>query len=125
MDQFLERFRMFFHLICQASAFSLTIYWIHMYTLNKDLCTVDFKTFNPGNEDFYPILSLCFSDAASDKMFSLDNYSVNQSTYIEFLEGEHFNASLLKIDYEHIAMNISDYVISEWMKPSNAKKSIN
>ena len=92
-----------------------------MYTLNKDLCTVDFKTFNPGKEDFYPILSLCFSDAASDKMFSLDNYPINQSTYIDFLEGKHFNASLLKINYEHIAMNISDYVIGDWMKPTKDK----
>ena len=122
MDHLLERFRIFFHILCQASAMSLIIYWIYLFTLNKDLCTVDYKTFQHETEDYYPILSLCFTDKSSDKLFTFYDYSLNQSTYIEFLEGKHFDSSLLKIDYDNVSIDMSEYIVQQWGRYENGTK---
>ena len=119
MDQVLERFRFLFQIICQASAMSMIVYWIYVYTLNKDLCTIDYKTFHQDTEDPYPLLSLCFNERSSDKMFRLPDLSVNQSTYIEFLGGKYFDARLLDIDYDNVSIDMSDYIIRQWGKYVN------
>ena len=119
MENFLERFRMLFHLICQAAAVSMIVYWIHVYTLNNDLCTIDYKSFNPDNEDFYPILSLCFSLESSDKIFNLQDNSFQPSNYVQYLEGKYYDPSYLNMDYENISMDMSDYVVRDWMKKKN------
>ena len=123
MERFLERFRMVFHFICQVAAVSMIVYWVHVYTLNNDLCTINYKTFNPDNEDYYPTLSLCFSLASSDKIFDIKDNSFNQSNYVEFLEGKHFAPSFLNIDYESISIDMSDYILEDWMKYGNGTRS--
>ena len=122
MDLLLERFRIFFHILCQASALSLIVYWIYLYTLNKDLCTIDYKTFLDETEDSYPTLSLCFTDRSSDKLFKLDEYSLDQSTYINFLEGKYFNSSLLRIDYDNVSIDMSEYIVEQWGRYDNGTK---
>ena len=125
MNQVLERFRISFHLVCQVSAFSLIAYWIYLYTLNKDLCTIDYKTFHDDTEDQYPILSLCFSEKSSDKLFSFTDHSVSQSIYTDFLEGKYFDSSLLNIDYDNNSIDMSDYIVGQWGKYSNGSSILN
>lgn len=123
MKQYLKRFQIFFHILCQASAASLIIYWIYRYGLNNDLCTIEYKTFLNDKGDVYPVLSLCIKNPISDKILLLQNPRVNQSVYIDFLKGEYFDPSFVNIDYKNVTMDMSDYLISDFKKYANGSKS--
>ena len=42
------------------------------------------------------------------------NPGVDADTYLSFLSGEHFDVSLLDIDYENTTLDMSNYVLPEY-----------
>ena len=118
-NKYLKRFQIFFHILCQVSAASMIIYWIHRYSLNNDLCSIDFKTFLHEKEDVYPTMSLCFEDPFFERKLLFQNPQVNQSLYIDFLKGNHFDPNFVNIDYKSVTIDMSDYLVKDWMDDLN------
>ena len=93
-----------------SAAMSLTCYWIYVYTLNEDLCTVDYKKYYEREKDVFPVLSICLKDPISSNKLNKVNPSINVSSYLKFLTGQVFDEKLLDIDYSSIIHNMTDYI---------------
>ena len=122
-----------FEFICWIATISLCIFWIYKYSLNEDLCSVDFKNYFQSEEDVFPMLSLCLQSPISEKKLRMIMPEVDLSLYIKFLHGEEFNSRLLNIDYQSVIKNISDYIEQDgvgfrngsrlWFHPNYATSS--
>ena len=72
----------FFHLICWTITIALVSYWIYAYTLNEDLCLVDYKKYLETDFDEFPVLSICLKDQISKEKLELQNPKIDIETYI-------------------------------------------
>lgn len=99
-----------FEVVCWAATISFCGFWIYKYTLNEDLCSVEFKSYYEKEEDVFPMLSICLLNPFSDLKLRNHGFDVDQSSYLNFLKGEQFNSTWLDIDYQSVIKNISDYV---------------
>ena len=99
-----------FEFVCWIATISFCVFWIYKYSLNEDLCSIEFKSFYEEKKDAFPILSLCLLNPFSDSNFRNHDTNINQSSYLEFLNGEQFNSSWLQIEYQTLIKNISHFV---------------
>ena len=109
-----KNFNRSFHTLCIVVAFSLIIYWIYVYGMNDDLCTIDYKVYHQDKDDVYPTLSICFVNDLTGQKPKNKDLNFDQNSYLQFLKGNQFNSTFLNIDYNTIALNISDYVAGEY-----------
>lgn len=99
-----------FHVLCWSATTSVVSYWIYKYSLNDDLCVVDYKKFYEDPTNHYPMLSLCFENPFSSNKLNLISPEINETTYLQFLRGEYFSPEMLEIDYENVTIDIAEYV---------------
>ena len=96
----------------------MIVNWTYEYYLNEDLCLVDFKNFHEKEHEVFPTLSICFRDPFLEHQLT-ENYGVNASTYLKFLEGNYFHSDMLRIDYEDVTLELSDYMLRYYVKYFN------
>ena len=101
-----------FHTLCATAAISLSIFWIHNYCKNEDLCQVDYKAYYDNNEDEFPVLSMCFKNFISNERLGRQIRYFNLSNYQNFLHGDHFDPNFLEINYKDVTRNISESFLS-------------
>ena len=104
-----------YHTVCVATTISLMIYCLHKYLQNKDVSTVDYKTFNNDPEDIYPAVTLCFQPQFLDNITTLQNRNINKNEYINFLNGEYWDENLVAIGYDDISTRIEDYFLAAYV----------
>ena len=97
-----------FNLICLAGAIAMTSYWVYIFALDEDLCTIEFQKFYDKSRDSYPALSICLSNSISSEKIMHYNKSFDSSSYLKFLRGEVFDPNMLAIKYSAIIQNITD-----------------
>ena len=112
----------FFHLICWTITIALVSYWIYAYTLNEDLCLVDYKRYLETDFDEFPVLSICLKDQISKEKLELQNPNIDIETYIDFLSGNIYEKELAKINYENVTNDISKYVTASRVYWRNGTK---
>ena len=105
-----ENFLRCFRALCIAIATSLIIYFIYLYSLNEDLCSIDYKVYHDNKQDVYPTLSLCFINSFSDVERNIQDNNISAKEYLEFLKGNHFDTKMLKVNYN--AFSIDKYASS-------------
>ena len=111
MDDILIKKILFgFNLICLAAAIAMTSYWVYIFALDDDLCTIEFQKFYDKSEDSYPALSICFRNSISSEKIMQYNKSIDASSYLKFLRGEVFDPNMLTIKYSTIIQNITEYI---------------
>ena len=104
-----EIFLLSFRVICICVVISSITRLAYDYSLNEDLCLVDFKDLEDEDVDLYPTLSLCFNNPfLNDKL--IHNHGVNESLYLDFLNGDYFSTEMLHIDYEEVTFDLKDYI---------------
>ena len=111
-----ERFKIFqitFHMCCWIATISMIIVWLYRYCQNEDLCDFDYRNYYQTQEDVHPMLSICLNRPFSQE--NLDRLGVNETEYIKFLEGSHFDSKLLNIDFNSIRLNASNYIKRYWI----------
>ena len=47
----MEIIKIAFNGTCWSNTIAVVIYWIHKFSLNENLCTIDFKKYYQGNSD--------------------------------------------------------------------------
>ena len=102
-----------FHTLCIAVATSLIVYWVYLYGLNEDLCTIDYKSYHHDKQDVYPTLSLCFVNTFSSDKLKMNFPNFNRTSYWNFLKGQQLDSSYLDIDYSAVALNLSKFLAGE------------
>ena len=99
-----------FHLVCWIVTISLVSYWTYVYTLDDDLCIVDYKKYFENEFDEFPVLSICLKNPISEEKLKLQIPELTTERYIDFLKGDIFDKELAKIDYEKVTIDIARYV---------------
>ena len=99
-----------FKLVCWIATIILVSYWIYVYTLDEDLCIVDYKKYFEGESDEFPVLSICLKNQISEEKLRAQNPEITVQSYIDFLNGEVFDEDLAKINYEDVNIDVSSYV---------------
>ena len=113
-DIFVQCFRIF----CVLAAVFMSAFWFHTYSLNHDLCLVDYKPFYETEEDLVPTQSFCLKNPfLQDRL--LQEYGLNESSYLSFLEGNYFSQQMLDIEYEKVTLDISDYITDYYILWTN------
>ena len=100
----------FFHVICWTITIILLSYWIYEYSLNNDLCLVDYKKYYETESDEFPVLSICLKNHISEEKLRLQNPDIDIESYIKFLGGNEFKKEFTEIDYENVTIDMSKYV---------------
>ena len=97
-----------FAILCGLATVSLCSYWFYQFTLNKDLSVVQYKEFEGANDGVFPTASLCLGNPFLKK--KLDEYGVNETSYLAFLRGESFTKEMLNINFSYVTIDITDYI---------------
>ena len=99
--------RHLFAFLCVLAAISICVYWVYKYRLDEDLSVITYRKFYEREYDDYPTVSLCFNNPFLTKR--LAETGVNESAYLNFLTGQYFSEEMLKVNYENVTINISNY----------------
>lgn len=96
----------------------MIIFWILKFSLNEDLCLVDYQPFESDDEDIsLPDVSFCIGDPfINEKLYDFDT---NSMSYLNHLEGNAFNESLLNISYEDVTIDLNTFLSSAYVTYSN------
>ena len=117
-----ESFRNCFHILCVTAAVSLSTYFIYTYSLNEDLCKVDYKSYFEDVEDKYPVLSACFKTFVINESIDLQSDKTTKSKYTDFLIGNFFDDNLMKLNFTAVTVNVIDSVDSQRIVYRNESK---
>ena len=90
-----------FNGLCWIATTTVVVYWIYEFSLNEDLCVVDYKKFYEDGSDPYPVLSMCFADPFVSSKLEGIGAGLNKKLYSMFLGGDHFNTQMMDIDYNN------------------------
>lgn len=112
-------FLIIFHSACLATTVAMVIVWSYEYSLNKDLCFIEYREFYQGDDDVFPVVSMCFKDPFVNDDEMRSKFDVNSSTYLQFLEGEYLDTKLLNVSYDDITFNLEDYMVQYWVNWKN------
>jgi hypothetical protein len=97
-----------FGISCVATSMSLCLYWCYKFSLNEDLSVVQYKNFYETNDDVFPTMSLCLGNPFLEERLS--KYGINITSYVDFLGGKLFAKEMLNIDYNHVTIDIVNYI---------------
>ena len=111
-----------FQFLCWSAVVIMVSYWIYIFTLNEDLCIVDYKNYFQDKSDERPVLSICLKNPISAEKLKISAPQTDADTYLGFLNGSHFNTTFLDIDYQKVILNMSEYASEISSTLSNGTK---
>ena len=95
-------------LICLTLA--MITFWAYKFSLNNDLCLVDYKSYGEDTDDVYPMLSVCLNNPFLIQNLHEYGSEINETSYLDHLRGEIFSEKLMAIDYDNVTSDLNKYV---------------
>ena len=99
-----------FAILCGLVTLSLCSYWCYQFSRNEDLTVVQYKEFKGTKEGIFPTASFCLGDNFVLLKEKLDQYDVNETSYLSFLKGNLFDNKMLSINFSYVTIDITDYI---------------
>ena len=96
-----------FKILCVAATIAMIGFWCYNYSLDLDLCLVDYRSYSSTQDSARPVMSLCFQDPFLEEKMS--EYGVNKSLYLRYLRGDLGNQNMSTINYDNISISLKDY----------------
>ena len=113
-----------FRLLCWLATVLLICYWIYLYSLDSDICIVDFKKYYDTPDHTYPKLSICLKNPFLHSRLRIENSTIKPQLYSEFLEGKRYSTGLLKINYSAVTLDASQFVDRYWIEYRNGSSEL-
>ena len=108
-----------FRIICWLATVLLVCYWIYLYSLDNDICIVDFKKYYDTPDHTFPTLSMCLKNPFLYSRLIIENTTIKPQLYSEFLEGKKYSKGLLNIKYSAVTLDASQFVNRYWIEYRN------
>ena len=108
-----------FRIICWLATILLICYWIYLYSLDNDICIVDFKKYYDTPDHTFPKLSMCLKNPFLYSRLRIENLTMRPQLYSEFLEGKKYSTGLLNINYSAVILDASQFVDRYWIEYRN------
>ena len=108
-----KKFRIIFTIVCWVVVSFMVSYWFYKYEVeDRDIGVVDYIRLEEPNEHFkVPIASLCFKNPFLPQKLSNIDENINSTMYLKYLEGETFNETYKRIDYNNVTLDLDEYLI--------------
>ena len=94
-----------FYLSCFIATVAMIGFWSYKFSMDEDLCLVDYKSSANEQGSRYPVVSICFQDPVLEE--KLGELGVNKSSYLKFLRGEIYDKTMENIIYDDVTLNLS------------------
>ena len=114
---------LFFHAVCWIATATVISYWLYIFNLNEDLSIVDYKNYYQSKSDLSPVLSVCLQSPFSKQNLRMTSDGINETSYLEFLNGNYFVPEMLNVEYKNITLNMSKYVVEYFVKWRNGSSA--
>ena len=89
-----------FTLVCIFATLITAIWQFYTYGKGEDQTQVEYKHFNEAESDIYPSIALCVTTAVNEERLKEYGANFTAEQYVAFLQGQHWDQSMLKVDYE-------------------------
>ena len=109
----------YFQLICWITTGLLLCYWIYLYTLDEDVCLVDYKKYYDKPDYGFPVLTFCLKNPFSEEKLQLEGSEIDPQSYANFLLGKNYSSNMLKIRYSNVLLDALKYVARYWVEWRN------
>ena len=119
-----KSFTIIFHCLCWLSTITFVSYWFYKFSLNEDLCIVDYKHFYESKQDVFPVLSLCLRNAFSFENISSSTTNITKIEYLQYLKGEKHKNEMSTVNFEDISMDMSKSVVQYFIAYRNGSEEI-
>ena len=106
-----QYFRYIFVSVCLIATVAFNILCISQYLENRDLCEIDYKTFNTDKDQIYPSVSICINNPFIEQSLAQYGQGITINKYRRFLRGEFWDSRMLNIDYDNVTFALIDNVI--------------
>ena len=107
-----------FKIGCMVATLITIGYWCYIYSLDEDICLVDYKSYHAKKEDTFPVMSLCFPPNAHLSN-STTEHEINQEMYKKFVNGKILDPNIEKMFFENLKLNFTNYIQSYWVRWTN------
>ena len=113
-----------FRMICWLATVLLIFYWIYLYSLDNDICIVDFKKYYDTPDHTFPKLSMCLKNPFLYSRLHIENSTVTPQLYSEFLAGKKYSTNLMNINYSAVTLDASQFVDRYWIEYRNGSTEL-
>ena len=80
---------------CMLATFIMIGYWCYIYSLDEDICLVDYKSYDANKEDTFPVMSLCFPP--NTHLSNSTEHEINLPMYNKLFQGKILDPKIEKI----------------------------
>ena len=108
-----------FHTICWISTGLLLCYWIYLFSLDEDICLVDYKKYYDTPDHSFPVLSFCLRNPFSEEKLRSEYSEATPKSYGQFLLGKNYSASMLSVNYSNVVLDARKYATEYWIEWRN------
>ena len=89
-------------------------YWCYKFSLDEDICLIDYKTYYDEIEDGFPVMSLCFP--LNKELANYSEYNINASMIKLFSKQKTMDPKIEKDIFNIMKLNLNDYIESIWVR---------
>ena len=118
-DLFYSKLISAFRLTCWTATAILLCYWIYFFSLDEDICIVDYKEYYDTPTHRFPMLSLCLKNPFRKDYFITKDDKINPESYLNFLKGNYYTTEMVNISYNTVILNMSDHFSRFWIEWRN------
>ena len=104
-------YRHLFQFICTSATIAFICFCLYKYSQNDDVSQVTFQEFHKKKDNLYPSVSICVSSIFYEENLKSYGDGINISTYTDFMNGEYWDDRIVKVDYDNVTLNFSNYII--------------
>ena len=93
------------------------------YSQDLDETQVEYKSFNTRVDDPYPSIALCLTMAIHEERLKKFGENLTAQDYARFLEGSNGDENMLKVEYENVTTQWTDYILMYGYTRSDPRKA--
>ena len=80
-----------------------------MFSLDEDICLVDYKKYYDTPDHSFPVLSFCLKNPFSDEKLQSEYSNATPKSYGKFLLGKNYSESMLGVNYSNVLLDAWKY----------------
>ena len=110
-------FNNIFTVFCIVITTTMAGFWLYKFSLNEDLCTLDYKYYHESKDDVYPSISICFKNPFKSTV------SNGTEEGYEHLVKNYLSGKLkIKTSYDvtgNLTFDLTEYLVTYWVMWKN------
>ena len=103
-----------FKISCLLATLIAIGYWCYKFSLDEDVCLIDYKTYYEEAENSFPVMSLCFP--LNKQLANYSENTMSASTMNFFLKQKTMTSRKEKEVFNNLKIDLNRYIKSVWVR---------